>query len=433
MGARTGPDGPTRSTRATAGVSLGLVLAATLVVIGLGSILKAPCAGGIFDGRQYRDLCYSDIVPLYGTEQLTKGRLPYLDTCTPSAGQCDEYPVLSMYFMRSAAWIAQGLGPGTYSADFWSTAFLLTLCALATAWALWRIAGQRALLFAMAPTLLIYAFMNWDLFAVALAALGTVAYLRERDEWAGALLGLGTAAKLFPGLLLIPFALGRVRLRRQGKAVSLLVWAAVVYAAVNLPFALLAGKSWVTFFTFNSNRPVDWDSLWFVACQRLHGGQACAWSAHLVDALSVLLFAAIAAGVWFAKRSRDPDFPRWTFAFPLLIVFLLTSKVYSPQYGLWLLPWFALSLPNLRLFLAFEAADVAVFVTRFSWFGRLSADQHVAGFAGYHGVPLGGFEIAVVARAAVLLACVVAWILQRAPEGNRLAAPVPAHVEAAAA
>jgi len=33
----------------------------------------------------------------------------------------------------------------------------------------------------------------------------------------------------------------------------------------------------------------------------------------------------------------------------------------------------------------------------------------------------------------VLLACVVAWIVQRAPEGNRLAAPVPAHVEAAAA
>ena len=40
------------------------------------------------------------------------------------------------------------------------------------------------------------------------------------------------------------------------------------------------------------------------------------------------------------------------------MIFLLTNKVYSPQYSVWLLPLFALALPQLRLFIAFEIADL---------------------------------------------------------------------------
>jgi hypothetical protein len=101
----------------------------------------------------------------------------------------------------------------------------------------------------------------------------------------------------------------------------------------------------------------------------------------------------------------------------VIAVFLLVNKVYSPQYSLWLLPWFALALPDIRLFAAFELADVAVFVTRFSWFGTLSAQTGVPGFAGYHGVPLWGYQTALVARAGVLVVCVVAWVL-RSEEGR---------------
>ena len=69
---------------------------------GAGLALKAPCASGEWgDGRQYTHLCYSDIVPLFGTEHLQGGRLPYIDHCPADAGQqCDEYPVLTMWFMR---------------------------------------------------------------------------------------------------------------------------------------------------------------------------------------------------------------------------------------------------------------------------------------------------------------------------------------------
>jgi len=397
--------------RATAGASIVLVLATTLITLGAGAFLKDPCASGDWsDARQYRRFCYSDIVPLLATEHLTGGRIPYLDRC-PSSGdsQCDEYPVLTMYFMRASAWVADD-----FTGFFHANAFLLGILAVATAALLYAAGRMRAMFFALAPTLLIYAFVNWDLLAVALATGATLAYLRRRDGLSGALIGLGAAAKLYPALLLVPFALGRLREKRKNKALSLAVWTALAYGAVNLPFALLARRSWSTFFRFNTDRPVDWDSLWFVACTRLHGGgTGCDWSVGLINTLSAVLFVALAAVLYWARARKHPDFSRWTFGFPLIAAFLLTNKVYSPQYGLWLLPWFALSLPSIPLFAAFEAADVAVFITRFSWFGRLSD---------LGGVPIEAFQVALVARDAILVLCLVAWVLRS--EDERL--PLPA-------
>src|SRR2546428_9595843 len=264
-----------------------------------------------------------------------------------------------------------------------------------------KMVGERALYFAIAPTLLVYAFVNWDLLAVALATAGTLFYFRDRDELSGAFLGLGAAAKLYPARLVIPSALGRIRPRRTAGAVSLVVWSAVTYAVVNAPFALAARDGWLTFFRYNAQRVADFDSLWYMACNRAHLG--CSLSPRAINIYSLLAMAVVAAGLWWARRIRQPDFPRWTFAFPLLVTFLLANKVYSPQYGLWLLPLFVLAFPNLPLFVAFEAADLAVFVTRFSWFGRLS---------GVGGAPLGAFQLALVIRAAVLVACLVAWVLR---------------------
>jgi uncharacterized membrane protein len=397
--------------RATVGVSIATVLAATLITLGAGAWLKEPCASGDWaDGRQYRRFCYSDIVPLLGTEHLTGGRLPYLDTCPVSAEtRCDEYPVLTMYFMRASALLA-----ADFAGFFHVNALLLGILALATAAMLRAMVGMRTMFFAMAPTLLVYAFVNWDLLAVALATGATFAYLRRRDDVSGALIGLGAAAKLYPALLLVPFALGRLREKRADSALRLGVWTVLTYGAVNLPFALLVRHSWATFFQFNRDRPVDWDSLWFVACTRLHGGAtACDWSAGLINTLSFVAFVTLAAVLYWARARKHPDFPRWRFGFPLIAAFLLTNKVYSPQFGLWLLPWFALSLPSLPLFAAFEVADVAVFITRFSWFGRLSD---------LGGLPLGAFQIALVVRDAVLVLCLVVWVLRSEDERE----PLPA-------
>lgn len=376
-------------------------LAATLT---LSLAQKSPCMDGDWaDGRQYTRLCYTDIVPLLGTQQLAGGRLPYLDACDASLpGECDEYPVLSMYTMRLAASASEPTVRGFFLANV----LIPTIAAFGVALGLYLIVGGRALYFALAPTLLAYAYVNWDLLAVAFATGATFMYLRRRDAWSGVLLGLGAAAKIYPALLIVPFVAGRLRSREPDRAAHLAWAAAGTWIAVNLPFALGGTTGWWEFFRFNSARPADWDSLWFIACHRVSGEIGSCGSTRVINLASALVFVALFALVWRWKATRDPGFARWTLILPMVILFLLSNKVYSPQYGLWLLPLFALALPDLRLFAAFEIADVAVFVTRFSWFGELS---------GFGGLPIGAFEAAVVVRAIVLVACIVVWVRRREP------------------
>ena len=387
-----------RAARATVG--LGTVLACVIGTMALGAASKAPCAPGEWsDLRQYRRLCYTDVVPLLDTEQLRGPRMPFLDACEPVEGRnCDEYPVVTMYVMRLASWISGD----DYAPFYWVNALLLTGFAVAIAVMLYVANGAQALYFALAPTLLVYGTVNWDLVAVAFATAAIVAFLRHRDRLAGASIGLGAATKLYPALLAVPLIAQRLRERRPDGAI-VLGWAAVgAWLLVNLPFALLAPEAWLTFFRFNGERAADFDSLWYIACRHL---EVCP-STRVINVSSLAIFLGASAAIWAVKGRRHPDFPRWTLGLPLLVLFLLSNKVYSPQYGLWLLPWFALTLPRLWLFLAFSVADVGVFVTRFTWFGRLE---------GAPGASQEMFELWVLLRAAVLLWVLVSW-MRREPE-----------------
>jgi uncharacterized membrane protein len=390
------------SRRAPARLGLAPVLALTLVTLAAGYLLKLPCLTAGWTGQQYTRLCYSDVAALYASEDrdrgLDDGRFPYLQAA-------NEYPVLTGLAMALAAVPAR-----SYPAFFNWTALLLAGAALATAWALHRMAGRRALLFAAAPTLAIYGFMNWDLLAVALATVGLLAYLRNRDAASGVLLGLGAAAKLYPALLLIPLVAGRLREGHRKEAVLVAGSAVGAWAAVNLPFAVAAPGRWSEFFRFNSARGADWDSVWFLLERHL----GFAWPRPLLNVLAAAAFLALAATFLGAARPRRPDFAPWTFGFALLVAFLLTSKVFSPQFGLWLLPWFPLVLPDVRYFAAFSVAEAAVFVTRFQFFARLAEVGP--------GLPFAAFEVALLVRAAVLVACVVAWA-RRVPDQEPLLEP----------
>jgi uncharacterized membrane protein len=383
-------------------ISLGVVLACVVGTMSVGTALKYRCAGGVYDGRQYRGLCYSDIVPLLSTEQLAGNRLPFLDACAPSENNCDEYPVVTMYVMRAAAWISGIRTDGFY----YTNAVILTVFAAATAFGLWLLVGRRALWFALAPTLLIYGTVNWDLVAVAFATLALVAFAARRDGWAGVLLGLGAASKLYPALLIVPLFLQGIQDREPDRSVRVLWWSIGTWIVVNLPFAVAAPSAWFEFFRFNSDRVADFDSFWYIACR--HWDAACV-STGFINVWSAIAFVLSFGLLLLLKTIREPRFARWTLGFPLIACFLLTNKVYSPQYGLWLLPWFALAVPSWWAFALFEIADVAVFVTRFREFfpvylpgGQMTSQE-------------ASFELAVLARAAVLVWCLVVWLREESP------------------
>jgi uncharacterized membrane protein len=379
-------------------VSLIIVVAYAAGTMALGTVMKSPCASGDWgDQRQYKRLCYSDIVPLLFTEQLDGSRLPFLNKCAPHPdSNCDEYPVLTMYFMRVSAWIS---GPSS-AAFYFVNAALLLVCAAAIAACLSIMAGGRALMFALAPTLLIYGTMNWDLLAVALATAAMLAFFRRRDTSAGALLGLGAVAKAYPLLFAVPLAVHRRRQREPDRAIDLFWTSVFVWIGANLPFALIATAGWWEFFRFNAARVPDFDSLWYLACSRF---TLCP-STHAVNEMSLVAFVVLLAGVWALKAKLRPGFPVWTVGYPMIVLFLLTNKVYSPQYGIWLLPWFVLALPNIWAWAAFEIADAMVFVTRFHWFATYPLQ----------GVPWARFELALWARAVILMGTLALWVVHDA-------------------
>lgn len=406
--------------RAARPVALGVVLLSVVAMMSLGITQKSPCAsGGWTDLRQYRLLCYTDVVPLLGTEQLAGGRLPFLEPCVPVEGaRCDEYPVLTMYFMRAAGSIAGERPPPFY----WVNAALLLACAVVAVVATYVVSGRHALYVALAPTLLLYGTVNWDLLAVAFAASAVAAFASRRDGLAGALLGLGGAAKIYPLLLALPLVAERIRQRQPDRAVSIGWWTVGTWAAVNLPFVVSAPRGWFEFFRVSGARCADFDSLWTIVF-RLGGSDACAHTGT-INVLSAVALVLAVTIVWVAKERAQPGFPRWSLGFPILVAFLVTSKVYSPQFTLWLLPWFALALPDMRAFAAFQVADVAVFFTRFRWFLELADPEQ--------GLPRWLFEAAVTVRAAILVWCVVLWA-RREHGPIDLPAPTRGALEPAAA
>jgi uncharacterized membrane protein len=272
-------------------------------------------------------------------------------------------------------------------------------CAVLTAWGLWALVGRRALWFALAPSLLLTGTVNWDLLAVALSTWALVAYAARREEWTGVAIGAGAATKFFPAFVLVPLMVQGVHDRQPDRSVRILWWTAGSWLALNLPFAITAWDGWTEFFTFNAARPPDFDSAWYIV--------ADIWpSATLpvgtVNIAAAVLFVAGVALCWWLKARVPGRLQPWTLVFPMVVVFLLTSKVYSPQYDLWLLPLFVLCLPRLWTFVLFQVTDVAVYVTRFRFFGSFVGEPW--------GWPERWFQTAIGARWVVLVVSLIVWI-----------------------
>jgi len=330
--------------------------------------------------------CYSDYGPVYAARELAGGRFPY---GVPAL----EYPA----GLGLILWVASAVGGSAVGFARISMALSAT-AALAIAWMLWRLTNRRALLFAAAPTLALYAFLNWDLIALACAVAAIAAFALRRDGASGFWLGLGTAIKIFPILLLLPMIVQRLREGDVRRAMWLAIGAALPIVLLNVPVAWASWDGWAYFLRFNSERVVDWGTLWSAGCQTF--GSSLCGNIPLVNTLSLAVFAVSAVLVWLLVTRTAPAIPRWQLAFPLLVVFFLSNKVYSPQYSLWILPWFALALPNVRLFVAYEVLDVAIYITTFGWQQRLAGDG---------GLPLWPLNVAVAIRAVLLLTMVAAF------------------------
>lgn len=399
------------------------------------------------NGRQYVAMCYSDTVPLYGAEHLDEGAFPYKKkwTETGADGQSHtrymEYPVLSGLYQYAAMeigalWDNLPLPGGLPVVVYFDVAAIgLALCWLVTVWASTQLAGRRvwdAALVALSPLVLVHAFTNFDALATALAAAGMLAWARRRPVLAGVLLGLGGAAKLYPLLLLGPIVLLCLRIddrqrlpglreslrRRKNSVVPAMrdylagarirplraagvtvVAAALSWLAVNLPIAAPFAAGWSEFFRLNTQRQADPDSIYnvitsFTGWPGFDGTLTSDQTPTVLNAISLLLFAVacIAIGYIALTAPRRPRLAQ--LAFLVVAAFLLTNKVWSPQYSLWLVPIAVLALPNRRILLTWMTIDALVWFPRMYYY--LGVDRK--------GVPEQWFTAAVLLRDLTVIA-----------------------------
>jgi len=343
-----------------AGSTTALVLA-SLAGSALGFLNKAACRSGDWNIylKQFQAHCYTDIYPLYFQEQLSAGKVPY-------TGHPVEYPVLIGAVMQVVAWFVRPItNPEIRGREFYDvTVLLLTLCAivgtLATAYLAGRTRRWTALGVALAPGLIFASFINWDLIAMALVAVGMAAWAARRTVLAGVLLGLAVATKFYPVLFFGPLLLLCLRAGRMRAFWATTASAAVAWLAVNLPVAFAAPSGWARFYTLSKDRPADWGSVWYFF-ETEHWPFVGSLTGGSLNLFSAAVFAAgcVVIGALILTAPRRPRVPQVFFL--VLAVFLLSNKVWSPQYVIWLVPLVVLARPRLWAYAVWQVAEVTYF------------------------------------------------------------------------
>jgi uncharacterized membrane protein len=408
---RSGPVGP--GTLAIALGSTGVLLTAAVLGMVLAFAEKAPCRSGAWNhyAKQFQDACYTDIYPLYYGEGLSAGKVPY-------TGHPVEYPVLIGGAMQAAAWLVRNVGTVIRGREFFDvTVVLLALCAVVGVLATARAAGPdrraQALMVALSPALILSAFINWDLIALALTALGIAAWAARRSVWAGVLLGLGVAAKFYPLVVFGPLLLLCLRAGQLREFAKTLAAGVAAWLAVDLPVMIAAPSGWAYFYVFSKDRGADWGSVWYLF---EHFNVPVLGNVRLsaLNQMSAAFFAVacVAIAVLALAAPRRPRLPQLCFL--VLAAFLITNKVWSPQYVIWLVPLAVLARPRLWPYLLWQLAEVVYFFAIWGYLIFVFAGQGNQ-VTGYQGISTGWYFAALLARlltVGLLAACVVRDILQ---------------------
>ena len=308
---------------------------------------------------QYIHACYSDLPALYGSRGLDKNAWPFA-----SDENSVEYPVITAMVMYATSFGANS--PVSY---FNINIFFLVFLFVAIVLLVRRIRPEFAYLVPIAPAMIASLFINWDLWAIATMMLAIYWFDRKQYLHSALIMGLSISTKFLPVFLLIPIAFILWRDAKVKELVKYLAVLAATWIAINLPFALTTPTGWWRFYKLNLERGADWGSFW-LALQQL------GFSLTNLNYLSILLLliALTTVALLLFELKYTPTLA--SVAFIVLASVMLASKVYSPQYVLWLTPLAVIALTNkkdLHAFWIWQATEMIYHVA--IW-------QHIASVTG---------------------------------------------------
>jgi hypothetical protein len=322
----------------------GLAVAVAILSVALSALPRVLLAADALPST-FRPFVWSDVLATY-VERLDGTKVPYFETFF-------EYPPVVGYI---SGLLVRSLRDPTAYVVGWAVVCAVSAAAVAALLA--REAGpRRALaLWSLSPQLLLYGAINFDVLAVALLVSAIALSRAGRARWALAALAAGAVTKAFPALAAPPVVarIGRERGAAQA-AIGLAIFAAAAgaIAAPSLlaPHPFTEGAAYVAGLT-------NFDSVWGLTLAALGG-------IGITGAEVIVATASGAGGIgmylWALWRSRGSDLARS--AALATIAILLWTRLYSPQYSLWLVPFFALGALPVRAFALLSLADVIVFAT----------------------------------------------------------------------
>jgi Glycosyltransferase family 87 len=353
---------------------------AVLLAAAAGVCLFLAAWWGLHQGFYTRDQIVD--LPVYERfgEAMTRGDVPYRDFAV-------EYPPAAL-----PVFVLPALGEGDSDAyrrrfEGLMAAFgaVTTVCvalALAALGAARRRLVAGVAFAALAPLLLGSVLLSrFDLWPTAIVAAAVAAIVSGRLRLGSGLLGLGVAAKLWPGVL-VPLVLAYVW-RTRGRREALVcagVFAAVVLVCF-LPFLLLAPVDVLESVWRQARRPLQIESLGsalLLAGHHLFGLDLTMKSSSgsqnldggLPDAIAVvqgLVQLVVLVALWIAFARGPATRERVVrYAAAAVCAFVVLGKVLSPQFLIWLIPLVPL-VRGRRGLLASALLAVALVLTQL-WF-----------------------------------------------------------------
>ena len=321
-------------------------LVALAILAALLSVAKfSHCANtGWATPDQYVHACYSDLPALFEARGLSTNQWPFA-----SDDNSVEYPVITAMVMYLTSFAANS--PVSY---FNINIFFLILLFIATVMLVRKIRPEFAYLVPVAPAMIASLFINWDLWAIASMMLAIYWFDRKQFTNSALLMGLSISTKFLPIFLLIPIVFIFWRANKIKEAIKYVAITFGIWLAINLPFAVTTPTGWWRFYKLNLDRGPDWGSFW-LALQQL--------GINLTNlnylSILLLLIALTSISILLFEIKYTPTLA--SVSFFVLASVMLASKVYSPQYVLWLTPLAVIALTNkkdLHAFWLWQATEL---------------------------------------------------------------------------
>jgi Glycosyltransferase family 87 len=249
-----------------------------------------------------------------------------------------EYPVGAVLLFAFEAWISGG---STRVANAFAMIPFQVLL-VGAVWALrTRTAPWLAAVVALLPLNPYFVEFKFDVVAAAALVLGLVLAQRGRWAWSGVVLGLGAVVKWTPGLAFVVLLAWLVASRASRAAVRHAVGFAVTVAVVYVPFLVWRPDEVLHAYTEQGGRDITPESLWYLPLRALgiadfgthvsKPADAPEWTNVLATVVQLLLVLGV---ILLAMRRRGNAPAALALAALAPAVFLLTNRIFSPQFVL---------------------------------------------------------------------------------------------------